>query len=39
MIYTWTDLDPRKLQTFKQNNLNYKIFYNLDEFLDWFETI
>lgn len=38
-IYVWTDLDPRKLQTFKQNNLNYKIFYNLDEFLDWFETI
>ena len=38
-IYIWTIDDPRKLQTFKQNNLNYKIFYNLDEFLDWFETI
>ena len=30
-IYTWTDLDVRKLETFKRNNLNYKIFWNLKE--------
>lgn len=30
-IYTWTDLDVRKLKAFKENNLNYKIFWNLEE--------
>lgn len=30
-IYTWTDLDVRKLETFKRNNLNYKIFWNIEE--------
>lgn len=35
-IYTWTDLDVRKLKIFKENNLNYKIFYNLDDFNSWF---
>lgn len=35
LIYTWTDLDVRKLETFKKNKLNYKIFYTLDEFKDW----
>ena len=31
----WTNRDPLKLETFKKNNLNYKIFYNLDEFNEW----
>jgi len=35
-IYIWTIDDPNKLATFKRNNLNYKIFYNLEEFLEWF---
>jgi len=35
LIYTWTDLDVRKLECFKKNNLNYKIFYTLDELKDW----
>lgn len=26
-LYTWTDLDVRKLNILKQNNLNYKIIY------------
>ena len=30
-VYVWTDLDVRKLETFKRNNLNYKIFWNLEE--------
>lgn len=34
-IYTWTDLDVRKLETFKRNNLNYKIFWNLEEVNDF----
>lgn len=29
IIYTWTDLDVRKLQIMKNNNLNYLIYYNL----------
>ena len=28
-IYTWTDLDVRKLEISKQNNLNYLVFWNL----------
>lgn len=39
IIYTWTDLDVRKLETFKQNKLNYKIFYTLEDFLDWFSPL
>lgn len=35
-LYCWTDLDVRKLEIFKKNNLNYKIFYNEKEFEDWF---
>jgi len=31
IIYTWSDLDVRKLNTFKSNNLNYIIAYSLDE--------
>jgi hypothetical protein len=26
-LYTWTDLDVRKLETAKKNNLNYKVIY------------
>lgn len=39
IIYTWTDLDVRKLKTFKENNLNYKIFYTEQEFINWFNGI
>ena len=34
-IYVWTILDPLKLETFKKNKLNYKIFWNLEEVEDW----
>lgn len=27
VIYTWTDLDPRKVQTARKNNLNYEVIY------------
>lgn len=39
IIYNWTILDPKKLATFKNNNLNYKIFYTEKEFNDWFNTL
>ena len=31
IIYTWTDLDVRKLETAKQNNLNYEAIYWYNE--------
>ena len=37
IIYTWTDLDVRKLKCFKDNNLNYKIFYSLNDLKEWIE--
>ena len=27
VIYTWTDLDPRKVKTARKNNLNYEVIY------------
>ena len=38
MIYTWADLDVRKLEALKKNNLNYKIFYLEKEFNKWMEN-
>lgn len=38
-IYQWTELDVRKLKTFQENCLNYKIFYTEKEFDDWLENI
>lgn len=37
-IKVWSIDDPKKLETFKNNKLNYKIFYYEDEFNDWFEN-
>lgn len=38
-IYIWTNLDVRKLNTFKKNKLNYKIFYSIEQFLNWYNKI
>lgn len=38
-IRIWSIEDPLKLKTFKENNLNYKIFYNEHEFDEWFNSI
>ena len=38
-IYTWTKLDLKKLEYFKKNKLNYKIFYSFEEFLDWINSL
>lgn len=34
-IYTWTQLDVKKYNLAKQNKLNYLIFYNYNEFINW----
>ena len=38
-IKVWTESDPKKLKTFINNKLNYKIFYKESEFLNWFNNI
>ena len=34
-IYCWTELDVRKHNIAIENKLNYRLFYNLDEFKKW----
>lgn len=38
-IDTWTIRDTSKLSTFKNNKLNYKIFYKMEEFKKWFSSL
>lgn len=38
-IETWTKRDPLKLETFKKNKLNYKIFYEENQFNDWLNNL
>lgn len=38
-IEVWTERDPLKLDIIKKNNLNYKIFYNENEFNKWYISI
>ena len=38
-IYTWTDLDIRKKKIAKQNKLNYKVFYYMNDFYNWYNNI
>ena len=35
MIYVWTDLDVRKRNIAKENNLNYIEFWNIEELKNW----
>ena len=35
IIYTWTNLDVRKRNIAKENNLNYLEFYNIKEAINW----
>ena len=37
-IYTWTDLDIRKRNTAKQNNLNFIEFWNINEVKEWLQN-
>lgn len=39
IIKTWTITDPKKLKTFIDNKLNYKIFYTEKEFNKWFTNL
>ena len=38
-IYIWTNLDVRKRQCAMDNNLNYRYFYNLKDFNQWYNSI
>lgn len=38
-ITVWTFYDVQKLNTFKNNKLNYKIFYNYKDFEEWHNAI
>lgn len=38
-IYIWTVNDEQKYQVAEQNKLNYKTFYNKQEFDNWFITL
>ena len=39
VIKIWTKVDPKKLKTFIENKLNYKIFYTMKEFNEWYASI
>ena len=38
-IEVWTERDILKLETFKKNSLNYKIFYNKNSFEEWLNNV
>ena len=38
MLHTWKDLDPLKREVAKQNGLKFIEWFNLDEFLRWFDN-
>ena len=38
-IYTWTISDPLKRETAKKNNLNWIEFFNMKEFMEWYNQI
>ena len=38
-IYVWTDLDIRKRNIAKQNNLNYIEFWNIEELKEWIKKM
>lgn len=38
-IYVWTILDPLKVKTAKENKINYKIFWNIEEVKEFINKI
>ena len=38
-IYTWTIRDTLKRETAKKNNLNWIEFFNMKQFMDWYNKI
>ena len=34
-IYTWTELDPRKMDTARKNGINLKVFWSLEDVYDF----
>lgn len=37
-IYTWTVLDKQKFDDARKNNLNYLVFYKIDDFKEWIKN-
>lgn len=38
-IHTWTVKDPLKVKTAKQNNLNFRVFWTVEEVKDWLASL
>lgn len=38
-IHTWTVKDPLKVKTAKQNNLNFMVFWTVEEVKDWINSL
>lgn len=38
-IKTWTEQDVKKYNIAKRNNLNYLVFYNMKEFMSWYNNL
>ena len=38
-IKTWTERDTEKQEIAKRNNLNYLVFYSMNEFMDWYNSL
>lgn len=38
-IYIWTKSDPLKVRTARENKLNYLVFYNMEQFNNWYKNI
>ena len=38
-IYTWTDLDVRKKEIAEKNKINWLVFYNKKDFMEWFKYV
>lgn len=38
-IQVWTKIDPLKRQTAKENDLNWIEFFNMDQFMEWYNQI
>ena len=38
-VFTWSELDVRKRETAQKHGLNYRCFYNVDSFIEFFNRI
>lgn len=38
-VKTWTEKDPLKRETARRNNLKYLEFFNIKEFMEWYNSV